>query len=203
MRKTIGMGAVVLLSVAVIAGCTTQQKGAGIGAGAGAVIGGVIGHQSGNTAAGVAIGAAIGGLGGYVVGDVIEERKTRSEEETRIDYGYGDQDDPFLDVKEVRVRPLTAGIGSTVENEMTFAVLGESGIERDIRETTLLRVEDTSRVIQENESLGQFSSGTYRVTREFEVPADAAPGNYTLVKELDCAGCQVATATTTFYVAKK
>ena len=50
-------------------GCTTTQKGAGIGAAGGAGLGAIIGHQSGRTAEGAAIGAAVGGLGGALVGE--------------------------------------------------------------------------------------------------------------------------------------
>lgn len=60
---------IVMGSVLILAGCTTTQKGTGIGAVSGAAIGGIIGHQSGHGAEGAAIGAGAGALGGYVVGE--------------------------------------------------------------------------------------------------------------------------------------
>ena len=63
----IGLAVVVFL-----VGCTTAQKGAGVGAVAGSVIGGVIGHQSGHGAAGAGIGAAVGAAGGALVGEQMD-----------------------------------------------------------------------------------------------------------------------------------
>ncbi|MEK6714541.1 MAG: glycine zipper domain-containing protein, partial [Candidatus Omnitrophota bacterium] len=51
-------------------GCSTTQKGAGIGAAAGAGLGAIIGHQSGHTAE----GAIIGGLGGAAAGALAGEQ---------------------------------------------------------------------------------------------------------------------------------
>jgi len=64
-----------LLVIIVLAGCTTTQKGAGIGAAAGAGLGAIIGHQSGNRDKGALIGGAVGALGGYAVGKTMEEKK--------------------------------------------------------------------------------------------------------------------------------
>lgn len=55
-------------------GCTTTQKGTGVGALTGAALGGIIGHQSGKTTEGALIGAAVGGAGGYVVGENIKAK---------------------------------------------------------------------------------------------------------------------------------
>ncbi|MCM8778704.1 MAG: glycine zipper domain-containing protein [Candidatus Omnitrophica bacterium] len=60
-----------LLLSLVLFGCTTTQKGAGIGAAVGAGAGAIIGHQRGKTAEGAAIGAAVGGLGGALIGDAM------------------------------------------------------------------------------------------------------------------------------------
>lgn len=62
------LGLVLLLS-GLLMGCTTTQKGAGVGAAIGAGAGAIIGYQSGRTAEGAAIGAAVGGLGGALVGE--------------------------------------------------------------------------------------------------------------------------------------
>ncbi len=64
----------VLIAALLAAGCTTTQKGAGIGAGTGAVIGGIIGHQSGDGVAGAAIGAGAGGLAGALIGEQMDKK---------------------------------------------------------------------------------------------------------------------------------
>lgn len=68
---TIGLGLVFL----VLTGCTTTQKGAGIGATAGAVLGTVIGHQSGREIEGAAIGATVGGIAGGAIGKEVGKTK--------------------------------------------------------------------------------------------------------------------------------
>lgn len=65
----------VLLACAGVAvifcGCTTTQKGAGVGTLIGAGAGAIIGHQSGETAEGALIGAAAGAAGGALIGDAV------------------------------------------------------------------------------------------------------------------------------------
>ena len=73
--KKIGL---VLLFSMMVAGCTTTQKATTTGAVAGTALGGIIGHQSGNDVTGAAIGGVIGGLGGYIVGDKMEENEQKA-----------------------------------------------------------------------------------------------------------------------------
>lgn len=72
MKKFLVVGLVVCVTA--IYGCTTTQKGAGVGAATGAGLGAIIGHQSGKTAEGAAIGAAVGGLGGALVGEQMDKK---------------------------------------------------------------------------------------------------------------------------------
>ena len=62
---------VVLLAIAVIglAGCTTTQKGAGIGTVLGAGAGAAIGSASGHAGEGALIGAGVGAAGGALIGE--------------------------------------------------------------------------------------------------------------------------------------
>ncbi|MCB9771104.1 MAG: hypothetical protein H6754_00930 [Candidatus Omnitrophica bacterium] len=71
--KTAAMG-LSLVSVLLLCGCTTTQKGATAGGLGGAAIGGIIGHQSGHGVAGAAIGGAVGTVGGMVVGSKMEKK---------------------------------------------------------------------------------------------------------------------------------
>lgn len=64
--------AIVLLS---LTGCTTTQKGAGIGATTGAILGTVVGHQEGKEIEGAAIGAVIGGVAGSAIGKEVGKVK--------------------------------------------------------------------------------------------------------------------------------
>jgi len=63
-----------LILAFVTVGCTTTQKGAGIGTVAGAGIGGIIGHQSGKGGQGAAIGGAAGALGGALIGNTMKKK---------------------------------------------------------------------------------------------------------------------------------
>lgn len=63
-----------LMSVLIVAGCTTTQKAATTGGLTGATLGGVVGHQSGHGVAGAAIGGGAGTVGGMVVGEHMEKK---------------------------------------------------------------------------------------------------------------------------------
>jgi uncharacterized protein YcfJ len=65
---------ILLVMLFTIVGCTTVQKGAGVGAVAGGALGAIIGHQSGETAEGAAIGAAAGAIGGALLGEQLETK---------------------------------------------------------------------------------------------------------------------------------
>lgn len=71
--KVISLGLV--LAILVLGGCTTTQKGAGIGATTGAILGTIIGHQSGSEIEGAAIGAAVGGIAGAAIGKEVGKVK--------------------------------------------------------------------------------------------------------------------------------
>lgn len=60
--------------LAFVFGCTTAQKGAGVGAVAGAAIGGIVGHQSGHGGEGAAIGGLAGAAGGALVGEQLDTK---------------------------------------------------------------------------------------------------------------------------------
>lgn len=202
MRKPVAVTLAGLTILALAFGCTATQKGAGIGAGVGGVVGGVIGHQTGHTAGGVLIGAAVGALAGYVVGDIIEDRKVKTAEETARDYGYTSEDAPHLDLRSVRISPISTSPGGKVTTTTTLAVVGPADYEADIIETTKLGDGENYRVLQDKVSAGAHRSGTYEISRSLTIPKDAAPGEYELVKSFTCAGCDIQTATTSFIVTR-
>lgn len=59
-----------LVGLFYLVGCTTTQKGAGLGTLIGAGTGAIIGHQSGDTGKGALIGAAAGAAGGALLGEM-------------------------------------------------------------------------------------------------------------------------------------
>jgi uncharacterized protein YcfJ len=65
---------VLSVSVVVLGGCTTVQRGAATGAVAGGALGAIIGHQSGHTAEGAGIGAATGAVAGAIIGEQMETK---------------------------------------------------------------------------------------------------------------------------------
>jgi len=67
---------IIILFIYLVAflGCTTTQKGAGVGAVAGGGIGAIIGHQSGHTTEGAVIGAATGAAAGALIGEQMDTK---------------------------------------------------------------------------------------------------------------------------------
>jgi uncharacterized protein YcfJ len=65
---------VLLLLLVVAVGCTSTQKGAGVGTLIGAGAGAIIGHQSGHAAEGALIGGAAGAGGGALIGDAMDSK---------------------------------------------------------------------------------------------------------------------------------
>ena len=77
MKRTMTVALVIILALALIAGCASMKKrdkGALIGAGAGAAAGAVIGKQAGNTALGAIIGAVVGGAAGAYIGNYMDKQ---------------------------------------------------------------------------------------------------------------------------------
>jgi len=68
-------GCVLLAAVIAVGGCSSAQKGAGIGGAVGAASGAVIGHQSGNTGTGAVVGGAVGAAAGAIIGDYMAKQK--------------------------------------------------------------------------------------------------------------------------------
>jgi outer membrane protein OmpA-like peptidoglycan-associated protein len=76
--KKIRMGAVMILSTALLfSGCASMnktQKGGAVGVVAGGAMGAVVGKIAGNTALGAIIGAAVGGTAGAVIGHKMDKQ---------------------------------------------------------------------------------------------------------------------------------
>ena len=74
----------VIVSAALVSGCSTLEKSAVAGGVTGAAVGGVVGHQYDDTVK----GAAIGGLGGTFAGIYLGKKKKKTEFEKVFDAGY-------------------------------------------------------------------------------------------------------------------
>lgn len=70
MKKILSLALIANLII-IASGCTTTQKGAGIGGLLGAGTGAIIGHQKGRTAEGALIGGAAGVAAGALIGDAV------------------------------------------------------------------------------------------------------------------------------------
>lgn len=73
----------VAVTITVVMGCSgqplsTREKGTFIGTGVGAATGAIIGAAVGNPLAGAAIGGGIGALGGYAVGNEMQNRENEN-----------------------------------------------------------------------------------------------------------------------------
>lgn len=79
------LGVLVLLS-----GCTSTEKGAGIGAATGAGLGAIIGHQSKEAGPGAAIGAAAGAIIGGFIGHEVEKGEQKQAVESAYQQGRRD-----------------------------------------------------------------------------------------------------------------
>src|ERR1039458_2430306 len=76
-------GLLVAIAIVAVVGCSgqplsTREKGTFIGTGVGAATGAIIGAAVGNPLAGAAIGGGIGALGGYVVGNEMQNQIGRA-----------------------------------------------------------------------------------------------------------------------------
>ncbi len=76
-------GLFVAVAIVVVMGCSgqplsTREKGTFIGTGVGAATGAIIGAAVGNPLAGAAIGGGIGALGGYAVGNEMQNRENEN-----------------------------------------------------------------------------------------------------------------------------
>jgi len=72
MKKAITL--FLLIGLVSFLGCTTTQKGAGVGAVAGGGLGAIIGHQSGHTTEGALIGAGAGAVAGALIGEQMDTK---------------------------------------------------------------------------------------------------------------------------------
>jgi uncharacterized membrane protein len=75
-------GLLVAVAMVVVMGCSgqplsTREKGTFIGTGVGAATGAIIGAAVGNPLAGAAIGGGIGALGGYAVGNEMQNNENQ------------------------------------------------------------------------------------------------------------------------------
>lgn len=73
MKKILSLLVLIALTSFVF-GCTTAQKGAGIGTVAGAGLGAGIGAAAGNVGAGAGIGAAVGAVSGALIGEQMDTK---------------------------------------------------------------------------------------------------------------------------------
>jgi len=166
----------------ILAGCETAGGSAGAGALLGGLAGGIIGNQSGHAWEGAAIGAVVGGLAGLIVHD-IKTRRVRDAQQTAQDYSYTPDQGFKMDLRKMAVSPGSVKQGGTVTSTVEYATLGagQSGVNVD--ESCVLK-KDGEVVATLSEKKVTRTDGTWENVLEFEVPSDAAPGQYVIAQDL-------------------
>jgi len=79
--KIVSLLALSALMLGVLPGCQTTptQQGTATGAALGAGIGAIVGHQQDKQGEGALIGAGIGAIAGALIGDQVDERRSRTQ----------------------------------------------------------------------------------------------------------------------------
>jgi len=152
--------------------------GAGAGVLGGAVVGGLIGGKRG-----ALIGGLLGGLAGGAIGHYLDEQE-KDRAQTSREYGYSSAQGTRLSIETVRANPATLSPGETVNINMTYAVLTPS-------EDKQILVKETREILLDGKSVGKTSieisreGGTWKSTVPITLPANAAPGQYSVVVSIE------------------
>lgn len=180
--------AMVALSCAglVLTGCAMTEQSTGLGALGGGALGALIGEKvDGNPWVGAAVGAGLGALVGYIIHE--NTRKSRTAQQTARDYGYKSSQGFKMELKNVTINPQVVAPGDKVTTTFEYAVLGagQSGV--NVQESCLLRQNGELLAALSKKSY-QRTDGTWQGILEFQVPPDAAPGEYIISREISARG---------------
>lgn len=124
-KKIMGITALPLALILVLAGCETTGQSAGLGAVLGGAAGAVIGAQSGHTGEGALIGAAVGAGIGAIVGKV-KQKRLASREQVIQEYktaGTPVPTDPTVTLEQVNVAPDAVQYGQVVNVDGKYTML--------------------------------------------------------------------------------
>ncbi len=194
---------VVLLVIGVflmnIFGCASipqEHQGAATGAGIGAATGALAGAIVGRHAESIVIGGLLGALVGGAIGHYAVDQK-RTAQETNSRYNY-QSSGIAVRIEDTSAHPTSVRAGDKVELRATYALLG---LPADGRVDLLERREISrdGQIVGNPEVTESKGGGTYTSTVPLFLPADAAPGKYTVRTTIQ-AGNSSDTRETTFHV---
>jgi hypothetical protein len=152
----------------------------------GALLGGLIGSTKGKALEGALIGGAVGALAGYVI-HKINTTQTRTAQQTVQDYNYQPNQGFKLDVRSGSVAPGTVNQGQSVKAAIEYATLGTGPSGVNVEEVRVLK-KDQAVLTELNRDKVIRNDGTWRNEIEFQVPQNAAPGDYTIVQQVNALG---------------
>src|SRR6202163_4235997 len=87
--RNVGVGLLAIVMVVVLNGCTgqplsTREQGTLVGGALGSATGAIIGSTVGSPGAGAAIGGALGGLGGFAVGNGLQNQEIANQQTQKM-----------------------------------------------------------------------------------------------------------------------
>lgn len=163
-----------------LTGCETTGESAGLGAVLGATAGAIIGNQSGSQGEGAVIGAILGATAGAITKDIQDTNatKSRSAEETVIEYNYTPSQGESLRFENASLDPISVVRGEWTSVLMQYALLG-SGAGKQVTETRVIK-KDGEIVAQISSESFTRNDGTWVSSQEFRVPENWEVGQYTV-----------------------
>lgn len=171
-----------------VAGCQTYGEGAGLGAVIGAGTGALIGSASGHAGQGALIGAAVGGVAGLIAHD-IKARRAKDAQATAKDYSYQPSQGEVLRMENNQALPSIVAPGNKIEASIQYALLGAGSQGAPITEVRQLR--HGPDVLAETSATVTRPDGTWVSTQQFDLPRNAAPGEYALTQTVATAKSRV------------
>ncbi len=176
------IAAVLAVCFILAVGCETTGQSAGLGAVLGGTAGAIIGNQSGHAWQGALIGAAVGGLAGYAV-KKLKDRQTKNAQQTAQENSYTPDQGLKLAYKGGSVSPGTVKPGDKVVAKVEYAAMGTGANGVEVKEKRVLSQGDKTLGTMSDDKVRR-TDGTWESSVEFQVPQNAAAGQYTVAQNV-------------------
>ena len=188
-----------MLPAATLVGCATVQEspktatGAGVGAVGGAVLGAAIGSAWGRAGTGAIIGGLTGALAGGLVGNYYD-RQDKARAATAAAYNYNPSSGTLLRIEQVQVTPQTIFPGQAVNLSVTDAVV-DPNPQRPVRVTETREIRQNGNLVGNPSVTVNRQGGTYTSRVPLTIPANAAPGSYSVITRVQAGTASDAVST--------
>jgi hypothetical protein len=137
------------------------------------------------------------GIGAGATAKSVSSHLVRSPLETAANHKYNPWQGHLLKMENEAVTPAKAAAGHIIKGTIQYALLGTGRDGAQVTEVRqLLRGKE---VVAEAREILHRSDGTWVSSQEFRLPADAFPGEYSLVQRVETPKAQIA-ATSNFLV---